>query len=123
MTDEREMSEDNPLSILPKGALDIKVESLSRMDALRMSALAMAVKHHGELVIKDAAMYQAKKLEGANFQLLTDSSILQTAINFERYLRGDYAEMADLIVDGDFNAWLKEQVDAAAKQFAKEATP
>ncbi len=105
---------------IPAEVRNQPIEPMCRMDMLRVTALGMAVRYYTETIIKDGVMYQQKKMEGANLQPASHEGVLRCAISFERYLRGDYAEMADLIVDGDFNAWLKEQTERAIKMAAQE---
>lgn len=105
---------DNPIDDLP-----VEVSSaplgLTHEEGIRATALAMAVRYHGDTIVKDGQMYQQFKLEGKNMQPTAPLLILQIAMDFERYLRGDYAALADQIVGGDFEVWLKRKVDEASK--------
>jgi len=82
---------------------------ISRDDGIRMMALSMAIKHIESTMLRDGALYQQLKLDGREIGVLRANAVLEKAIDFERYLRGDYADMAAQIVNMDFEAWLKEQ--------------
>ncbi len=106
----------NPIDSLPAAIKDAPLQ-LDAATGVRMTALMMSVKYHAETTIKDGQLYQQIKLENKPIETLTNSKVLQTAIEFERYLRGDYAEMADKLVMGDFSKWLEAQVNSAASIF------
>lgn len=88
---------------------------LDPAQSVRTLALTMAVKYHGDTIIKDGGMYQQLRMEQKDIQPTHVNVVLKTAIEFERYLRGDYAEMVDQLVGGDFEKWLGEKVEEAAK--------
>lgn len=108
------MSIDDDDHALPAAVGDAKLD-LTHEEALRATALVMAIRYHSDAVIKDGAMYQQKKLDGSNIEPTSTTLVLQWAIDFERYLRGDYAEMVDQLVGGDFTAWLEERVGEVKK--------
>ena len=101
---------------------EIKDASLGfdKATVVRATALMMAVKYADTATIKDGVMYQAKKAEGANLEKLTTFFVLRSAVDFERYLRGDYSAMADELVGGDFEAWLKHQVQIQTDRLSED---
>jgi len=103
--------------LIPAGAEDTPL-NLTGEQSIRSMALMMAVKYHSDSIVKDAGMYQQYKAEGKNMQPTSTLVVLQHAMEFERYLRGDYAELANSLIGGDFEVWLKEQIDISAKKAA-----
>lgn len=73
---------DNPL-------LEIEpIKDVPLAPSVAVSALAMnfALKYADTIIIKDGAMYQQKKLEGANIQALSMADVMHYALQFETWL-------------------------------------
>jgi hypothetical protein len=66
---------------------------LTKDEKLRSMALMLAIRHHGDTVIKDAGIYQQYKMEGRNMQPLNDELVIATAVRYEAFIRcGENAE-------------------------------
>lgn len=105
---------DNPiLETLPEELHNHPIAPIPADTMIRMAALGMAVRYCGDNVIKDGTMYQQLKLDGKPIKEGSHDLVLQSAVAFERYLRGDYQDLVDELVYGDFDAWLRMKVREA----------
>lgn len=88
-------SEENPLLNLEG------MDSDPLPTSVAISALAMnfAMKWHDMSLIKDGAMYQQKKLEGANIELISLDSVFETAARFERHFLTSSDRIAGIVID------------------------
>lgn len=88
---------------------------LSKDEKMRAMALMLAISFHKDTVIKDAGMYQQMKLEGRNMELLTDATVVATALRYETYIRcGENPERMALIET------IADQVDKAIGEIEEE---
>lgn len=93
------MNEDQPISAaevagVPQVSeiLDMSLD-LTREEKLRATALMMAVSYHKETIIKDGSMYQTMTAQGKNLRDSAPQQVVDAAIVFEGYLRGQYNDL------------------------------
>lgn len=119
------MSE-NPMLDIVEHAGDGPISASTGISALAMN---FALKWHDMRIIKDGTLYQQKKMEGANIQIIDLPDVLQTAMQFEAYLlsgperhakilKEDIMKrlvgcMTDMVIDamGDVQEKFDEQAD------------
>lgn len=78
--------------------------SLTKDEQIRSMALAMAVSYHKETIVKDGQLYQAMKSAGTNLRQTAPIQVIDAALVFEGYLRGEYNEFVASMVIGVQNA-------------------
>lgn len=71
---------------------------VSPATAIAGLALNFAMKWHDMTLIKDGAMYQQKKLEGANIEVIDFQSVLDTAAKLEAWLIGASDRISGIVV-------------------------
>lgn len=79
--------------------LDMSLD-LNKDEKLRATALMMAVSYHKETIVKDGGMYQTMKANGTNLRASAPTQVIDAAVVFEGYLRGQYNELVMEMVLG-----------------------
>ena len=72
--------------------------NLTKDEQIRSMALAMAVSYHKETIVKDGQMYQAMTAQGKNLRPTAPIQVIDAALVFEGYLRGEYNEFVASMV-------------------------
>lgn len=79
---------------------DLDLNDMTKDERIRSLSLMLAIKYHGETVVKDGTLYQQYKLEGRNMRTLDDEMIIETAVRYETFIRcGENPERMALIED------------------------
>lgn len=81
--------------------------------SVAVSALAMnfALKWHDMRLIKDGTLYQQKKMEGANIQLIDMADVLRTAQQFEAWLLAGQNRHSQMLRDGVIKQFIGTALD------------
>lgn len=109
--------EGNALDIPGMG--DVPISAAHGISAL---ALNMALKWHDMGMIKDGAMYQQKKLEGANIRLIDLPDVLETARQFEMHILAGPSRISELVMDALTEAVVEVIDDDNDQQSEEEET-
>ncbi len=77
----------------------IKDAPVSPATAIAAVALNFAMKWYDMTTIKDGAMYQQKKLEGANFQYYDFPDVLERAKEIELWILGSPSRLSQAVLE------------------------
>lgn len=107
MTDETE-AESTAVAGTGKLATDMKDIAalmpevrLTRDDALRSAALVMALRYHLDTIVRDGELYREMSRDSNHkWKTTAPQQVVDAAVIFEAYLRGDLGEMMEVTVDG-----------------------
>jgi len=72
---------------------------LNREEKLRVTALMFAIRQYTDFIIKDADMYNAIVMRNGTIKPASTNSVVNMAIEFHQFLRGDFVERQPLIED------------------------
>lgn len=86
-----------PFDDVIEHAGDVKIHPSTGMAAIAMN---MAMRWHDMCMIKDGALYQQKKVEGANIQVINLNDVLRTAKQIEAWLLTAPNRHAEMLVEG-----------------------
>lgn len=89
---------------------------LSTAHAVSSLALNFALKWHDMRLIKDGAMYQQKKLEGENFQLIDLADVFETAKLIELHILGSPNRLSQALIEGVAEVLLGDDPQTAAER-------
>jgi hypothetical protein len=93
---------------LAENPVQIEGGRLTHDETIRGSALAIACRYYTETIVKDGDLYREMMRDNRVLKPATYIGVLEVAISFEAFLRGDLKRTADAIVEEETKEPLAE---------------
>ena len=93
---------------LAENPVSIEGSRLTHDETIRGSALAIACRYYTETIVKDGDLYREMVRDNRVLKPATYIGVIEVALSFEAFLRGDLARTADAILEKETEEPLKE---------------
>ena len=100
---------------LAENPVEIEAGKLSHDEMLRASALSIACRYYTETIVKDGDLYRGMMRDNRVLKPATYIGVLEVALSFEAFMRGDLERTADAIVEQPSGQPLEEINDKGSK--------
>ena len=95
----KESSMQDAAEALAENPIQLEGQRLTHNETIRGSALAIACRYYTDTIVKDGELYREMVRDGKVLKPATYIGVIEVALAFEAFMRGDLRRTVDAIVE------------------------